>query len=336
MNKAEPNGRPNRPALGEIDDSRPCPVCAGPSAVDWGDLYDDRYGHPGRHKLLRCQTCGHRFLGTAFTDSQLESLYSHFYPRASFAIEDFSPYDDLAGFAAWLEGERASAFRWVPRDVRVLDVGCGFGQTLAYHAARGCDAHGIDADVNLLRVARRFGLNARVGLFHAADYEPASFDYVTLDQVIEHVSDPKSFLADVAAVLRPGGVAIVTTPNPNGYGARVFGRKWINWHVPYHLQQFSRRSLSIAAEESGLRLASLRTLTSTRWLLYQLAHLLRFPPCGVPSPFWDPQRSPLAPPGRSRVLGETLYRFKALHVVTRLADLMGVGDNFVCVLCKPK
>jgi hypothetical protein len=33
-------------------------------------------------------------------------------------------------------------------------------------------------------------LNARVGLFHASDYEPESFDYVTLDQVIEHAIDP--------------------------------------------------------------------------------------------------------------------------------------------------
>ncbi len=263
------------------------------------------------------------------------SLYSDFYPRAVLRLDEFRPHVEVRGFRAWLEGERASAFRWVPTGVRILDVGCGFGQTLAYHAARGCDAHGVDPDGNLLRVAERYGLNARVGSFHAKDYEPESFDYVTLDQVIEHAIDPRSSLLDVAAVLRPAGIAIVATPNSNGYGRRLFGRKWINWHVPYHLQQFSRRSLSILAEQSGLRIVSIRTLTNSRWLHYQWLHQFAYPPDGVPSSFWDPQRSPLEMHGLPTKLGYLLYRLKIFHAVTRIADFSGLGDNYLCFLQKP-
>lgn len=317
-----------------------CSICAEPTTVLFDDLYDDRYGYPGRHTLLACPHCGHKALATRFTDAELVDLYRDFYPRGELRLEDFRPKVELRGFRAWLEGERASAFRWVPENVRVLDVGCGFGETLAYHAARGCDAHGIDADENLLRVAERYGLNARAGLFHAADYERASFDFVTLDQVVEHATDPRSFMGDVATVLRPGGIAIVTTPNSSGWGGRLLGRWWINWHVPYHLQQFSRRSLASVAEEAGLEVVSIRTLTNSRWTHYQWMHRFSRPPEGTPSPFWDPKRS--TPNARRRLkrrraarLGGWLYRLKVFHVATRAADSLGIGDNFVCILRKP-
>src|SRR3546814_13687534 len=85
----------------------------------------------------------------------------------------------------WWSGLKASAFRWVPRDVTILDVGCGFGEALGYHRARGCDAHGIEADRNILRVAQRHGLNVTAGPFEAARLAPPKFDIVTPDQACE-------------------------------------------------------------------------------------------------------------------------------------------------------
>ena len=257
--------------------NRTCPICDGIAELVWEDLYDDRYGYPGNHPLFVCGRCGHRFLATAFSSADIRTLYTDYYPRGVFNTDEFRPYVEVHGFQAWLEGERASAFRWVPKGVRVLDVGCGLGETLAYHMARGCDAHGVDADENVLRVAERLGLNARAGLFHAEDYESESFDFVTLDQVIEHAVDPRSLLRDVANVLRPGGTAIVTTPNSSGYGGRLLGHRWLNWHVPYHLHQFSRRSMTIVAEQSGLRVVSVRTLTNSRWLHYRVVSPLDIP-----------------------------------------------------------
>lgn len=312
-----------------------CPICGGTVRVARRGLYDDRYGYPGSYDLLACDRCGHKHLDATFTGAELASLYTERYPRGTVNIEAFRPHRELHGFGAWLEGEYASAFRWVPHDVRVLDIGCGLGQTLAYHAVRGCDAHGIDPDENLLRVAVAHGLNARVGLFSAADYPAASFDYVTLDQVIEHSADPRALMTDVASVLRPGGTVVVATPNASGFGARLFGRRWINWHVPYHLQQFSRQSLTKLAADCGLDVVSIRTQTNSRWLHYQWLHLASFPPRGVPAPFWDPKRSPLRLPPRSKRIGRWLYRVRAFHVVTRLADAVGQGDNLLCLLKKP-
>lgn len=315
--------------------ARSCPVCAGQARVHLRGLYDDRFGYPGTHDLLRCRSCGHKFLAASFTAVELSQLYTHYYPRASMDPDQFRPYEEKRGRKAWWDGEGASAFRWVPPRIRILDIGCSFGETLAYHQARGCDAEGVEADANVLSVARRHGLSIRIGLFDPSDYAPESFDYITADQVIEHASDPRSFLAGVASLLRPGGMAVLSTPNSGGYGARLFGRRWINWHVPYHLQHFSRRSMSILARESGLRVVSIRTISNSAWLQYQWLHLWSRPPAGEPSPFWDPARSPKDMPRRLGRISRGLERAKVFPVVTRLADGVGIGDNFVCILQKP-
>lgn len=320
-----------------IDGSRsPCPICEGDTLILLEDLYDDRYGYPGHFAVRACSHCGHKHLAASFAAEELGRLYSDFYPRSNLDVESFRPYAETHGFGSWLSGERASAFRSVPRNVRVLDVGCGFGETLAYHEARGCEAYGIEADENVLRVGERYGLNVRAGLFDPADYEPRSFDYVTLDQVIEHVADPGLFMTGIATVLKPGGVAIVSTPNGRGYGARLLGRRWINWHVPYHLQHFSRRSLKTLAAKSGFRVESIATVTNSRWLHYQFLHLFCAPPMGIGSPFWDPSRSPRHMPRKVGPIGRGFERLRVFDLVTRLADAAGVGDNLLCFLEKPK
>ena len=209
-----------------------CPVC-GADAVAQQYLYDDRYGYPGIFALLKCKQCGHAFLQGEFPRERLRDLYSNYYPRSTYDLEHYLPYHETGGLKAWLNGERSAAFRWVPREVRVLDIGCGFGESLGYHEKRGCDVYGVEADENIRRVADKFGYKVHVGLFDPGVYEENYFDYVTMSQVIEHVTDPVQTLHGIARVLKPGGTAILSTPNANGWGAKVFGRRWINWHTPY-------------------------------------------------------------------------------------------------------
>src|SRR5690606_2703682 len=149
--------------------------------------------------------------------------------------------------------------------------GCGWGANVAFHASRGCDAHGIDADENVRAVAQRYGLKIRVGLFCDSDYEPEFFDYVTMDQVVEHVADPMTTLSQVHAVLKAGGRFVISTPNADGWGASLFRSKWINWHAPYHQQFPTVRSMALMAERTGFIVESMTTVTRSAWLAYQIA-----------------------------------------------------------------
>jgi len=213
-------------------------------------------------------------------------------------------------------------------------VGCGFGEALGYHQARGCDVYGVEADENIRRVAEKFGYKVHIGLFDPNAYEGEFFDYVAMDQVIEHVGDPLKVLCGVARVLKQGGVAILSTPNPIGWGARIFGRRWINWHVPYHLQYFTRKSMSLAAERTGLCLERVQTTTSSAWLYYQWIHVVLYPRQGEPSPFWLIRGNQRFGIKATLKLFSLTHHLKINHLLTRLADVLGIGDNHLFFLRK--
>jgi 2-polyprenyl-3-methyl-5-hydroxy-6-metoxy-1,4-benzoquinol methylase len=312
-----------------------CSIChCRVSSSFYLNLYDDRYGYPGMFSVFKCLSCGHKHLKADFTLEQLSQFYTHYYPRSSFDSKQYQPHQEASGFNAWLNGDYCSAYLWIPKNVRVLDIGCGFGESLGYHTARGCEAYGVEADANIERIAQAFNLNVHIGLFEPDVYESDSFDYVTLDQVIEHAIHPVQMLSDIAKVLKPGGKVILSTPNSRGWGARAFGRRWINWHTPYHLQHFSVQSMRLAAEQAGLILESAKTITHSNWLHYQWIHIVLFPDMGHPSVFWSPG---LALSFKEKLLLKILaaiHRTKINHLLTRLFDKLGLGDNYLFVLLR--
>jgi SAM-dependent methyltransferase len=316
------------------DEPAPCPVCGGCTIVAHRDLFDDRYGYPGLFILLKCLNCGHRHVPTDFTAEELGRLYTSYYPRKNFDIEGFEAPPEVSRLRAWILGERRSAFRWVPRGVKVLDIGCGTGETLAYYRNRGCEAVGIDADDNVLAIAARHNLKIVSGVFDGSQFESSYFDYVTLDQVAEHVQDPHALMRGVHRVLKPGGRAIITSPNPDSFGARFYDWGWLNWHVPYHMQFYTRRSMAILAQRAGLVLTKVRTITAPDWQYYQWRHVAHFPPQGRKSSFWCPHEVEHKRHWSDKVAN----RVRPYHVhrfISRALDVLGIGDNHVFLLRKP-
>jgi len=313
-----------------------CALCNNRLEVKFDGLFDDRYAYPGKYTMLKCGGCDHFVLDAGFTPQMLQELYSKYYPRKNLDISNWQPHKETAGWLAWLNGDRSSVYRWVPPRVRILDIGCGFGETLGYHQERGCEVYGVEADDNIKRVVQQYGFNVQVGLFDANLYEPEYFDYVTMDQVIEHISDPLNALKGVARILKPGGVAILSTPNAGGWGLKVFGRKWEHWHIPYHLQIFSKRSMEKYARLAGLQLEQTVTLTNSRWLYFQWLHLAAYPRQGQPSVFWSLNGEATFRHKVAFKLITYLHKLRVNHLITRFFDWLGVGDNCIYVLRKQR
>ena len=106
---------------------------------------------------------------------------------------------------------------------RVLDIGSGDG-TLIHHLvrAKGCDARGIEIDMNQVMEAISLGLavmhgDADTDLQH---YPDGAFDYVVLSRTLQAVEKPHEVLRQM---LRIGGRAIVSFPN--------FGHWLVRWQL---------------------------------------------------------------------------------------------------------
>lgn len=101
---------------------------------------------------------------------------------------------------------------------RALDAGCGAGLLAEPIARLGAAVTGVDAAPENIAVARDhaagqgLAIDYRVGEVAAAT-AGESFDLVTSLEVIEHVSDPAGFIRALAAVLAPGALLVLSTPN---------------------------------------------------------------------------------------------------------------------------
>lgn len=97
--------------------------------------------------------------------------------------------------------------------MRVLEVGCGNGKTLAALKELGCDVVGVDFSEEAVVSCRQLipGVDARQGDILNLEFDDSSFDAVVLFHVLEHVlpEDMGKASSEVARVLRPGGRAYV-------------------------------------------------------------------------------------------------------------------------------
>lgn len=111
----------------------------------------------------------------------------------------------------------AAAFRKKPK--RILDVGCGRGfyvQTLSeIKSVERID--GIEIEPEYLAQAKKTVQSPKVHLQLGSVYElpfkSRSFDMVVLSEVLEHLTDEASALAEIKRVLKPGGWLVLTVPS---------------------------------------------------------------------------------------------------------------------------
>lgn len=132
------------------------------------------------------------------------------------------------------------AVRRLPSGSDVLEVGCGSGHGASLLAAAGHRVTAVDPSPQAVAYAsaRHPTVRFEVASGTALPFPDAGFNAVVCFQVIEHVEDEAGLLAELSRVLRPGGVALITTPNRR-LRLLPFQRPW----NPYHVREHSANSL---------------------------------------------------------------------------------------------
>lgn len=152
--------------------------------------------------------------------------------------------------------------RHAPRVGNLLDVGCSAGAFLESAARLGWEVCGVEPNPVPARRAASDGFAVHVGFLADARFPDASFDAVTLLEVLEHLCDPVPVFLEIRRLLRPGGVCIVTTGYRDSWTARFRGGEW-----PYfdseafggHVCFYGKKAFARLAERAGLVLSSLST-----------------------------------------------------------------------------
>ena len=153
-------------------------------------------------------------------------------------------------------------------DEAILDVGCGSGYYTHELVRRGARVTATEyAPAALTQAIRNLGALATHVDFRLEDAQrlrlpEAAFDKVLLTEVIEHVPEPERAIAEAARVLRPGGIAVISTPSRFSplnvaYGVK---RRIRRYGFNEHLHEFTpasfRRLLALHLQVESVHFAN--------------------------------------------------------------------------------
>ena len=254
-----------------------CLVCGGALEAVLRGLEDSRFGAPGRFDIARCDACGVEQTVPRPSADELAALYEAHYNFGGSREE--SRYGRLRAallasplYRLWLAIDGDISFHGVNcarPGQRLLDVGCNEGRGLALYRAGGFTVEGLEPNGVAAAQARSRGFTVHGEALGA--FRPAQpFDVVVLSNVLEHALDPRRMLVEAGRLLAAGGELWVSCPNSESWLRRLFGRHWINWHVPYHIVHFSRATLVCLLGESGFAIGDSRQATPALWIAHSV------------------------------------------------------------------
>lgn len=222
-------------------------------------------------RVLDCRTCGLTYVTPRHApDDLVERVYGPDYWLSTKPREH--GYSDYRGDRALYK--RTFERRWetirelFEQPGRALDVGCAAGYFLEVLLENGWDALGVEPSPAIAESARM-----RLGDEHVlatslehVQLPAASFDLITLWDVLEHLPDPVGGLSCALRLLKPDGKLVLETQNIHSVLARVLGRRWHHFKHREHLAHFHPGTLKCALELAGLQLVDLGTKNAGKYV----------------------------------------------------------------------
>lgn len=253
-----------------IQDKQPnCILCEHSMQVKLSGLIDNRFGSEGEYCIAKCHQC--RLLQTIpVPDAEkLKQLYEAYY---NFGGENGTIYTKFRhiffssiAYRSWMAIDGDISFHARKDRGRLLDVGCNEGRGLEIYRRNGFDPEGLELNERAAQNARMAGFVVHTKPLEEFQSEEP-FDIVVLSNVLEHTPNPKDMLENVHRILKPGGHVWISCPNSQSWLRRLFGRSWINWHVPFHLFHLSSKTLGQLLQRSGFEVTELKYATPSHWM----------------------------------------------------------------------
>jgi SAM-dependent methyltransferase len=125
---------------------------------------------------------------------------------------------------------------------------------------------------------RTYGVEIHDGILKPGMFPPASFDFITMWEVLEHVTDPGALLRLVHDLLKPDGTFVMSYPDFKGLMGRMLGDRWPFW-LSVHLLYYDRTTIARQLAACGFQAESF----APYWPVLELGYILEraavyFPP----------------------------------------------------------
>ncbi len=224
------------------------------------------------YEHYRCDSCGHIQLFPLPSDETLQAYYSSEYIYTDCCgklNENEKPSPSISYIRTNFLGRPSSRF---------LDVGAGNGKFLKELKGLGFNhLFAVEPNKSLVQILNNSGFKVERGVLDRSSFSGELFDVINAGDVIEHLTDPVSFIQILRNKLEVGGVLIVTTPNVDSPWSKYTYFLFKYFHIPWstltpiaHINNFSLSSLELLLRKNSFKIIS--SHFNAPGLKYELGH----------------------------------------------------------------
>jgi SAM-dependent methyltransferase len=232
----------------------PCAICGTLDnatevypAVLTGELLDEkafsarRFYHEKIHfRMVRCKSCG-----LLRSDPIVDvSVYEDLYKKSTLNYDEH--IDNLnRTYGYYLR-------KYAREKGSLLEIGCGNGFFLEEALRQGWkEVAGVEpGEASIAKAKPEIRPHIRQGMFTKEMFAGKAFDVVCIFQTLDHLLEPNKVLADIHAILKPGGICIAINHNEKALSARIFGEKSPIIDIE-HTYLYNPKTIRLLFEKNG-------------------------------------------------------------------------------------
>ncbi len=229
----------------------PCPICKSRDEKQF--LCKVNLVNQTEHDLIECSHCGVIYFNPMPTDEQLQRFYSPDY-------FNFNHYQDEAKGA-----QCAKRLMSIGERGKFLDIGCALGYFICgikWHS--DWEVYGIEHSKEAVRFAcQKLRLDVKQGELQDVGFPDQFFDYIHMNNVLEHLRNPVGLLKEVRRIIKNDGRLFLSVPN--GYND---SRNLIHFYQTEfgpakspngHIYFFPKRTLLTLFNQIGFKIKNKKT-----------------------------------------------------------------------------
>lgn len=212
----------------------------------------------GGYFIVSCERCGFVFADETFSQEDSDAHYA----GPTKVAQDLAAFGDSDADILRLENTASLLLRFVEKDDRLLDVGCGTGRLIWLLKQRGIEnVSGIDQSPIAASIGRETYM-VDVNSCSIFDFDQKGIDFVVISHVLEHIVDLSVMLVRLYDILVEGGRLYIEVPDvtqfmkftdPRASEPWVYVRDLYTHFAPEHVNFFSPTSLKNLVTRFGFK-----------------------------------------------------------------------------------